>query len=113
MARRHGWLWLAMLALLAAQMLGVLHRSVHLPFAGKEAVLAHAGHGVGDLFASHGDHSPDCRLYDQLGHGDAMAGVPLLAVSFVVPAYVLHATLGQALARWAALFDARGPPAVR
>lgn len=113
MARRHGWLWLAVSALLAAQMLGLLHRSLHLPSRGAQAAAVHASHGVGDLFASHGDATPDCRLYDQLGHGDALALVPVPALSFMVPAYVLHATVGQALARWAALFDARGPPAVR
>lgn len=113
MARRPGWFWLAVVALLAAQMLGLLHRSVHLSPGGARAPALHASHGVGDLFASHGDATSDCRLYDQLGHGDALACPIALPVSFVVPAYVLHTTLGEVLARWAALFDARGPPAVR
>lgn len=61
------------------------------------------------LFGNH--HSGvDCQLFDQLCHGDALATAPVLALPLGVPAaHVAHLT-GLAVARWAALFQARGPP---
>jgi hypothetical protein len=123
MALRRGWLWLVLFALLAAQTLGFVHRIVH----GPQAALSHAvhaqhshshaagdsGHGlIAPLFSGHGDVS-DCRLYDQLGNGQAMPSVPAVLPPLMVPLFVLQFFQGEAVARWAALFDARGPPSVR
>jgi hypothetical protein len=114
---------LALFALLAAQMLGVLHRVAHSPLTA-HASAAHAqthvhepaGAGPVDalleLFTGHGSDS-DCRVYDQIGHGDVLPSVVALVLPVVVPASVLQFFAGEFIARWAALFDARGPPSVR
>ena len=61
------------------------------------------------LFGNH-RNGVDCQLFDQLCHGDALATAPVLALPLGVPAaHVAHLT-GLAVARWAALFQARGPP---
>ena len=122
--------WLLAVTLVAAQLLGMMHRVVHVPHAGvpAEASQAHEGHGGHDgheaghlhagpgaeasnallaLFSGHDESS--CRLYDALGV-DA-APVPVLALSLPAPVFVrLHFLLGEFLARRAALFEARGPP---
>jgi hypothetical protein len=112
-ASRRGWLWCVVFALLAAQMLGLVHRVVH----GPKAVGGHVvqvAHDVklDSLFSSHGDAS-DCRLYDQLGNGPAMPSLPALLPPVVPPSVLLQFFEGEVLARWAALFEARGPPSVR
>ena len=112
--------WGLVLALLWAQSLGVWHGIVH------------GGHGVGGVHASlalanagevkshgffeslFGDHDDvDCQLFDQLCHGDALATAPVLALSPGVPAAQIAHLTGLAVARWAALFQARGPPISR
>ena len=105
------------LALLLSQFLGQLHAVKH----GGPAV-THSAAGVqvadktqrGDgflahLFSSHSS-SADCRLYDQLTDGHSMPAVVLLALPVVLPSLAVGIFQGEALARWAALFDARGPP---
>ena len=112
--------WLLTLALLFAQMLGLMHgtvhgsgssggpASVHASFA--KAERAHAHHGVVDsLFASHTSDA-DCRLYDQASHGSAALHVASLVLPVLLPSFAVAIFEGEALARWAALFDARGPP---
>jgi hypothetical protein len=135
---RHAWLLLA-IVLVAAQALGLMHRIVHGPQvpAGYEAVAGghaqdstdhHHGHGHGhghdhdhdhgsgsgwiaQLFSGHGDDST-CRLFDPLNH-DALPAVPVLALPMVLAPLVFLLLQGGFVARWSALFDARGPPALR
>ena len=109
--RPTAWPWLLAFALLAAQALGFMHRVTHAPHLHTAAAQAgEAAHGDGwleRLFAGHDEDS--CRLIDSLSHGGAAA--PQAVCAPLVPAaYLLPLWAGQALARWAALFDARGPP---
>lgn len=135
-SRLQAWLVPALLAcvLLAAQTLGLLHRYAHgsglarvaataltgasgvasttATVADTGAGAASAKAGFGGLFGTHDDNT--CRLVDQLGLSDALAGLPVLALPPALPtALLLQASLGEVLARWAALFDARGPPCLR
>ena len=85
--RRVG-LWVAVVALLVAQTLGLAHRVVHPggAVAGVEYTHAHthgheheSGHHpspLAALFAGH-DEAPDCRLYDQLSHADLLPALPV------------------------------------
>ena len=108
------------LALLLSQSLGQLHAIKHGALAGTQhAVGAHesqqshqAHHDGGfleQLFSSHSS-STDCRLYDQLRDSCVMPAVALMALPVVLPSFAVAIFQGEALARWAALFDARGPP---
>lgn len=131
MAARRLVLALAVFALLAAQALGLLHRVVHSPLAApvSQVVAGVAGAAyaqvhahnhwsanvadpLGRLFTGHGSDA-DCRAYDQIGHSDALPPVAALALPIIVPASVLQFFAGEFIARWAALFEARGPPSVR
>jgi hypothetical protein len=61
------------------------------------------------LFSSHEDSS-DCRLYDQASHGNvALTSVPAWLPSVMISS-IIDLSRSDALARWAALFEARGPP---
>ncbi|MES2415782.1 MAG: hypothetical protein V4614_18465 [Pseudomonadota bacterium] len=111
-------------ALLLAQTLGLMHGVVHVPHgdgsrSGATVTLqsahlqgeaqAHHGPWVDALFSSHhGDN--DCRLFDQSSNGSAAPQVASLALPVLLPSFVVAIFQGEALARWAALFDARGPP---
>jgi len=110
------------IALWFAGTLGVMHRSLHVP--GLPAAAAtvqaaqadkgahvHAGHGVVSLFGDHTD--AECRLYDQLSHGSSVPGVPLVVLPVLLPSATFAYLQGEAIARWVALFDARGPPSTR
>lgn len=101
---------------------GVLH--IHVPGAPVSALAqaqpvaldastaqAHARHGLLALFGVHAD--ADCRLYDQLAGGAAAPSVPLVVLPIALPMARFHYFLGEALARWVSLFDARGPPLTR
>lgn len=121
MALRRALLWCLLAALLAAPALAHLHRTLHGPHADlahAATAQAHAGdhdhaHGwIERLFAAHDDDS-SCRLYDQLSQTDALPGVPLLAFPLVLTPFLFRRLDRDAVARWAALFDARGPPALR
>ena len=109
-------------ALWIAGTLGVMHRSLHVPglteAAAATGVLAQAqgdvhkhAHGLGSLFGEHTD--AECRLYDQLGDGSATPSVPLVVLPVLLPSATFAWLQGEALARWVALFDARGPPSSR
>jgi len=119
-------LWLA-LSLLLSQSLGQLHSVKH---AVKHGGLVAAAHVAGEhevheahdahhrhddggflnlLFSSH-DNASDCRLYDHLSDGQAMPFIVTAALPIVSPSLLVGIFAGDALARWAALFDARGPP---
>jgi hypothetical protein len=108
------WVFGMLVALLLSQSLGQLHAVKHPGLNGtKEVANVHALHDhagfLDQLFSSHSSDK-DCRLYDQLGDGHAMPGVAAVVLPVVMPSLLVAIFAGQALARWAALFDARGPP---
>lgn len=113
-------------ALLLAQALGLAHGVLHARLAGgpvlqapqavqAQAAPAASAQACDEAHDSHDGHdAPTCRLVDQLMHGDIAGSSPVLAVPVLQPPLaLLQALAGLALARWAALFDARGPPASR
>ena len=109
------------LALWFAGTLGLMHRTLHVPglaqadaaalAAHPEGAHAHAAHGIGGLFGDHSD--AECRLYDQLSHGSGAPGVPMVVLPVLLPSATFAYLQGEAVARWVALFDARGPPSTR
>jgi hypothetical protein len=108
------WVFGMLVALLLSQSLGQLHAVKHPGLNGEnEAASVHASHDHEDffdqIFSSHSSGA-DCRLYDQLGDGHAMPGVAAVVLPVVLPSLLVAIFAGEALARWAALFDARGPP---
>ena len=114
------WGYLA-LVLLLAPMLGLMHGLTHGALDAHHAAPAHSDHaddsghehgGLADLFPGHAD-AADCRIYDQLCHADALSVPPLAALPMVLSAFVFLFLQGEALARRAALFEARGPPLTR
>lgn len=120
--------WVA--ALLLPQMLGLLHSVAHSArYAAEQTQQASRLHhhaaggeqastgsgtatvsGLSTLFASHEPGSGDCRLYDQASHDGLATTVAALHPPLSIPSKAVALFAGQALARWAALFDARGPP---
>ena len=115
-----------LLALVLSQALGLFHSIVHGPVhatlaaqAGAErpvtVSLGGAGRLADKLFVGHGGYSntPECRLFDQCSHGDALVQLPALALPLVLSVYVLSVFAGLARARWPAHFQARGPPLFR
>jgi len=115
-------IWLLAFAILTAQALGFMHGVAHSPASHAGAVIrpAAAGQPVGSavkgklelLFSSHASDA-DCRLYDHAALGGAALQVVPLALPVLLPPFAVAIFLGEALARWAALFDARGPPSTR
>lgn len=98
-SHRRTILWGMVLALLLSQALGLAHRVLHAPG------LKPAGEA---LFGQH--DGGDCRLFDQLAHGDALAAaLPALppAPPQAPPEAALPAGTG---AVHAALYLARAPP---
>lgn len=110
-----------LLVFVLAQTLGWIHRGLHgaasegwhgsSPAAAVQVELSGAAAPILDLFSSHADTS-DCRLFDVLGQ-PGYAPAPLLPLTALVPAGYLLATHADFVARWVALFDARGPPTSR
>ncbi|MGI4778238.1 MAG: hypothetical protein ACRYGA_08970 [Janthinobacterium lividum] len=118
------------LALCLASTLGFMHRTLHLHTTPRSMATALSGAatrstaadavarlasrspaGLGALFGAHTD--ADCRLYDQLAGGAAAPSVPLLVLPIAMPMARFRYFLGEAIARWVVLFDARGPPSTR
>lgn len=100
-------------ALWIAATLGLVHRTLHAHATGLPE-LAEKVEAPRGLFALFGDHTDaECRLYDQLSHGSAALSVPLVILPVTLPAATFVWLEGEALARWATLFDARGPPSTR
>jgi hypothetical protein len=64
------------------------------------------------LFVGH-DKAADCLVFDQLCHFQALHALPLQALPTPLPSFVLVTLAGDFIARWAALFQARGPPSSR
>lgn len=132
-------LWLVALALVAAQVLGLMHQMVHQQLYGGGAAerLAHTSeharadysgherdhardhdhaddhgtHWIAALFSAHSDDS-SCRLFDPLQH-EGLLMLPALLLPSVLAARFIDFSKGECLARWAALYDARGPPFLR
>ena len=113
---------LLMAALLLLQTLGLLHTLGHgleHDIKHSESVaVAHATHadhaheGAGflnQLFSAHASDA-DCRLYDQLAGGHAVPSALAVTLPVAAPPFAVASFAGDALARWAALFNARGPP---
>lgn len=114
------WSWACLLALVfLAQALGQMHNVLHAA-APQDEILAQrsfegndhaqeASHWLGRLFAGH-DSASDCRLYDQISHGDCVPTAALL------PALALHtpiqttASPASAQVRPTLRVQARGPP---
>ena len=128
MVWRAAWGYLA-LVLLLAPMLGLMHGLVHAAVGSLYTAQAHhhdtdnhahehaqehaEGHAwLADLFSAHADDS-DCRVYDQLCHSEALSAPPALLLPVVLSSFVFHFLEGEVRARWAALFEARGPPLTR
>jgi hypothetical protein len=114
MALRRRVLWVLLFALVAAQTLGLLHRAAHSPlsFASAHAETPRLVGWVQDLFSAH-DGDTSCPLFDQLSASGMVPSLAAACLPAVLPNYLLLGYLAQALARWAALFDARGPPSLR
>lgn len=66
-------------------------------------------HFLSALFSLH-EEASDCRLYDQASHDGALVSLMPLVLPVAPPSLSVAIFQGEALARWAALFDARGPP---
>jgi hypothetical protein len=111
-------------ALWFAGTLGLIHRTLHVPGLGQANAAAqarhaeeagghtaHVSHGIASLFGDHSD--AECRLYDQLSHGSGALGVPMVVLPVFLPSATFAYLQGEAIARWVALFDARGPPSTR
>lgn len=112
-------------ALLLSQTLGLVHGVVHMHRSQAYSAAAHElvepnavatgdhQHGLlAALFGGHGSDT-DCRLYDQLSHADAMPGAAALVLPLVLVPFAFAVSAGLAVARWHALFQARGPPLIR
>ena len=119
--QRPWWLAFVLLCVWGAQTLGVVHGFAHAgahPAPAEARAQAHAtarglAHTAGKLeplFAQHED-TEDCRLFDALGQqpGAAMAG-PVHPAAVPPCMQRLRRLEGAVVARWATLFDARGPP---
>ena len=108
------WVLVLAAALLLSQSLGQLHAVKHGGPAGPHQVAAvhetqHNGGFLEQLFSSHKTGS-DCRLYDQLSDGYATPAVVTVVLPVLMPSLAMVMLQGEAISRWAALFDARGPP---
>ena len=124
---RRLWVGCLLVSLLLAQTLGQLH-AVHHGGAGQVASAAHDRHDGHESHAAHEAHdanqdndflqvafSPhqnetECRLYDQVRDLQVMPTVATILLPNAPPRWAVAIFQGDALARWAALFDARGPP---
>ena len=106
--------------LVMTQTLGLVHAITHgssgssLYFQDKfhdhdEAEAPGVNHLLASLFSLHSEVS-DCRLFDQASHDGGLAMTFKSALPVVLPPLTVAIFQGEALARWAALFDARGPP---
>ena len=117
MLLRRVLLWPLVLALLVVQTLGLVHGVAHSPVQHVAHVASaqhddHAHSLIDILFAGHGTDA-DSRLSDQLSHGDTAACVPAISLPVLLPATLFAYFQGEAVARHAALFEARAPPSIR
>jgi len=117
---RRSLLLLLALAILAAHALGLVHRTLHgermaspvQVVGGQSANEGGHPHGwLASLFDSHQDQGK-CSLFDALTQGGPQPAAALPALP-PMSSVLLVTLAGTVLARWAALFDARGPPSLR
>ena len=102
------------LALLMVPLLGLMHGIVH-DHDHADASLSQRSSQPGwskALFADH-ESAADCLVFDQLCHADALHFLPLPALPTTLTSVVLVTLAGDFIARWAALYQARGPPSAR
>ena len=64
------------------------------------------------LFAGH-NKAADCLVFDQLCESQALHFLPLQVLPTTLSSFVLVTLAGDFIARWAALYQARGPPSAR
>lgn len=107
------------LLLVFAQSFGFMHRAAH-----GSGLIDHertqsaswkaesTGHWVQALFAGH-DDGADCPLFDSLMQAAGPSAAVSLSLSLPAPCRPLALARGDYVSRWAALFDARGPPLFR
>jgi hypothetical protein len=109
-----------LVAFVLAQALGWIHRGLHGdsgPSRGDGTVHELSEPRDGEpgflerLFGTHADAS-ECRLFDAAAQ-PAMASAKLVILPLALPTALLLAGHAGFLARWCALFDARGPPPSR
>jgi hypothetical protein len=126
-------LWVFIACLLVAQTLGLFHGVVHGPghglthSPGHDTAHDHAHDEAHDdapalahqtlfeqLFSGHAsdDLDPQCRLFDQSSHLDSLPALPVMGLPLAISPFVFSLQTGLAVARWHALFEARGPPSV-
>ena len=102
-----------LLALVAAQTLGAMHRIVHATLGNGQFAFASAQdkpHGLARLFAGHAGEQ-GCEFYDQLAHADLLPALPPSLpppAAAPVPDAVVHV---GCIAQPIAGHLARGPPA--
>jgi hypothetical protein len=112
------WAWLLAMVFLA-QSLGQVHSVLHTAaphgdITAKALIdgTAHAQEAnrwLGRLFEGH-DNTSDCRLYDQVSHGDCMPTAALLHLQALPTAALTAAAPESAWARPTLRVQARGPP---
>lgn len=105
------------LALAWLQLLGSVHHVVHGTEGGIATAAAAAAdaqpHGLTEsLFGLHEDGDAQCRLFDQLVHGDALGTAAEVVVAALPPrSRVMQCVPASPGCRQARAFLARGPPA--
>jgi hypothetical protein len=113
------WLWAWLVAaMLLAQSLGLMHNVLHT--AAPQGVHAGAALPAGPhedagsswlarLFSGH-DNASDCRLYDQVSHGDGIPTAALLQLPALQPLALTQVMQALAPAKPTIRLQARGPP---
>lgn len=115
MTARRVWLAFLLFALLTAQTLGLVHRVAHSQLqhasVATPSVVAPGATPSGwrALFSAHSDEA-GCLLFDQLCHGGSLGLQSAMVPALIAALFLLPLLAGRALARRAALFEARGPP---
>src|SRR6187402_797269 len=105
MARTRRWIWVMLFALVAAQTLALVHRISHTGTSGATSIAASGWAAA--LQDGHAD-DPSCQVFDQASQALLCFGVPAPLLPVMLPSQFIQWSLGEAVARWAALFDARG-----
>jgi hypothetical protein len=103
--------FIAVLALLLAQALGLAHGIAHPNVQGLAfGAASHARHDHAHGEHAHDEGSPQCRLIDQLTHADVLVAPPPATLTDASPAPLPAFAAQQAPALEAARARARGPP---